>query len=106
MPPAATDALMDTSGPPPAWHAAAREAAETTMRTRAVPGLLVARVHGDDPPEYLAVGGDAGGRPLAPDTLFPVASITKLATAHGTHTMYDWWPRLAAVGRAVLGGGT
>jgi beta-lactamase class C len=46
-----------------------------------VPGMVVAFARGDDGPHILARGTDAAGTPLAPDTLFPVASITKLATA-------------------------
>jgi beta-lactamase class C len=46
-----------------------------------VPGIVVAVARGDGPVEYLALGVDALGRPLGHDSIFPVASITKLATA-------------------------
>lgn len=47
----------------------------------AASGFVVAVARGDGPVAALAVGADAAGRPLAPDSLFPFASITKLATA-------------------------
>lgn len=46
-----------------------------------VPGMVVAMVRADGPIEHVVVGNDGAGTPLAPDTLFTVASITKLATA-------------------------
>lgn len=46
-----------------------------------VPGAVVAWARGDREPELLVVGVDADGRALDEWTLFPVASITKLATA-------------------------
>ena len=46
-----------------------------------IPGVVIAVARDGRPVEHLAVGSDARGRPLAPDNLFPVASITKLATA-------------------------
>jgi len=58
-----------------------RAAAEEILGEGLAPGLAIALARGDHAPEALAFGADAGGRPLAPDTLFPVASITKLATA-------------------------
>src|SRR5436309_7816617 len=64
-----------------AWRAAVRPVAEGIMRDDAVPGMVIAVAQGGGPPQSLAVGTDAAGTPLAADTLFPVASITKLATA-------------------------
>src|SRR6476659_4561692 len=58
-----------------------RDVAEEVMRGAQVPGMVLAAARGAQPAELLAIGEDALGRPLAPDTLFPVASITKLATA-------------------------
>jgi beta-lactamase class C len=58
-----------------------QRAVEATMRAGQVPGIALAIARGDGPIEYLLVGADALGRPLARDTLFPVASITKMATA-------------------------
>jgi CubicO group peptidase (beta-lactamase class C family) len=51
------------------------------MEAGRMPGMVVAWARGDDEPELLALGTDADGRALAEDTLFPVASISKLATA-------------------------
>jgi beta-lactamase class C len=56
-------------------------AVEEAMRAGQVPGMVLAIARGDRPIEYLAAGTDALGRPLARDSLFPVASITKMATA-------------------------
>src|SRR6266540_5200865 len=58
-----------------------RNAIEEVLRAAQVPGVVLAVARGDRPAEFLAIGEDALGRPLAHDTLFPVASITKLATA-------------------------
>jgi CubicO group peptidase (beta-lactamase class C family) len=58
-----------------------RAAVDEAMRVGQVPGMVVALARGDEPAEYLAVGADALGRPLERDSLFPVASITKMATA-------------------------
>jgi CubicO group peptidase (beta-lactamase class C family) len=58
-----------------------RAAVEEVMGGARVPGMVLAVARGDRPAEYLAIGEDALGQPLARDTLFPVASITKLATA-------------------------
>lgn len=46
-----------------------------------VPGMVITAARGDGVPTHLVVGADAAGSPLAADTLFPVASITKLVTA-------------------------
>jgi CubicO group peptidase (beta-lactamase class C family) len=46
-----------------------------------IPRAVIAVARDGRPVEHLAVGSNARGRPLAPDSLFPVASITKLATA-------------------------
>jgi beta-lactamase class C len=46
-----------------------------------VPGFILAYARGDGPAEHLVYGADADSRPLAEDTLVPVASITKLAAA-------------------------
>jgi CubicO group peptidase (beta-lactamase class C family) len=54
---------------------------ERILRAQAVPGVVVAVTRGEQAPDYLVAGSDAAGLPLAADTLLPVASITKLATA-------------------------
>jgi CubicO group peptidase (beta-lactamase class C family) len=51
------------------------------LQQHAVPGVVVAVARGGRPIEHLVVGVDACGHTLAADSLFPVASITKLATA-------------------------
>lgn len=51
------------------------------MDVAKVPGMAVIVARGDGPPEQLVVGSDVEGRPIAPDSLFAVASITKMATA-------------------------
>ena len=53
----------------------------TILGSARVPGLVVAAARGSATPAVLAWGADAHGTPLAADTLFPVASVTKLATA-------------------------
>lgn len=60
---------------------AARAAAETLVASGRIPGVVVAVAMDRQQPEVFAIGTDADGRPLVPDDLFPVASITKLATA-------------------------
>ena len=63
------------------WQARVEPVLATVMHEKAVPGILLAVARGIRPPEFLAAGVDAAGVPLRADTLFPVASITKLATA-------------------------
>jgi beta-lactamase class C len=58
-----------------------RRAVEEAMQVARIPGMVVAVARGQAPVEYLVIGDDALGRPLDRDSLFPVASITKLATA-------------------------
>jgi beta-lactamase class C len=69
---------------PPAVPAAA----EALVRAGHAPGLIVAAGHGGAS-DCLALGADAEGRALAPDTLFPVASVTKLATALAALRLID-----------------
>ena len=66
-----------------------RAAVDETMRAGQVPGMVVAVARGEEPAEWLAVGVDAGGRPLERDSLFPVASITKMATALAVLRLVD-----------------
>lgn len=54
-----------------------------------VPGITVAVARGDQRVELTCVGADAKGRSLEPDSLFPVASITKLATALAVLRLVD-----------------
>ncbi len=60
---------------------AVQRAVEAAMEGGQVPGMVLAVARGDHPVEYLATGVDGLGRPIARDSLFPIASITKLATA-------------------------
>jgi CubicO group peptidase (beta-lactamase class C family) len=64
-----------------AWRVAVRPVVEGIIRDDAVPGMVIAVEQGDGAPEFLAAGTDTAGTQLGADTLFPVASITKLATA-------------------------
>lgn len=54
-----------------------------------IKGIAVAVAHGDRAPDYLFLGADAAGRPVSPDSLFPVASVTKLATALAVLRLVD-----------------
>jgi CubicO group peptidase (beta-lactamase class C family) len=66
-----------------------REAVAEAMRGGQLPGLVVAIARDDRPLEYLAIGADAFGRPLDRDSLFPVASVTKMATALAVLRLVD-----------------
>lgn len=46
-----------------------------------VPGIIVGVARGAQPAEFIAIGSDANGVALHADTLFPMASVTKMATA-------------------------
>lgn len=52
-------------------------------------GITVAAIQGPQPLEVLRLGTDASGCPLAADSLFPVASVTKLATALAVLRLVD-----------------
>lgn len=54
-----------------------------------VPGLVLAVQRAENPVERIVVGFDAAGAPLAEDTLFIVASITKMATALAVLRLVD-----------------
>ncbi|NOK59891.1 MAG: serine hydrolase [Chloroflexi bacterium AL-W] len=66
-----------------------RQAAEQMMANTKVPGVVVVVARPNEPTMHLAVGVDGLGRPLAADSLFPVASVTKLATALATLRLVD-----------------
>jgi CubicO group peptidase (beta-lactamase class C family) len=57
------------------------QAIEGAIERGWIRGAVVAVAQQDLPIETIATGVDAAGQPLAPDSLLPVASITKLATA-------------------------
>jgi CubicO group peptidase (beta-lactamase class C family) len=63
------------------WQAIVEPTVEATLRTYQVPGLVIALAPEGGPVEHLVVGAGGEGTPLRADSLFPVASITKLATA-------------------------
>ena len=63
------------------WQSRVQPVIAATMREKAVPGFVMAAARGIRPTEILVTGVDAGGVALAPGSLFPVASLTKLATA-------------------------
>lgn len=58
-----------------------RDAAEDTLRRFQVPGLAILADRNGQTIARLFLGVDAAGTPITPTSLFPVASITKLATA-------------------------
>jgi CubicO group peptidase (beta-lactamase class C family) len=58
-----------------------RRLAVELMASHGVSGLAVAFQYGDGPVIHLSLGADKSGQPVVADSLFAVASITKLATA-------------------------
>lgn len=62
-------------------EATIRQIFENLQTTYQVPGLMLVVGHGNEPAMSLLLGTDATGYPLREESLFPVASITKLATA-------------------------
>ncbi|MBI1878850.1 MAG: beta-lactamase family protein, partial [Chloroflexi bacterium] len=77
------------------WPTKVQPIVEGLTRTQEAPGLVIAVAREEHPPEYLIAGADAAGQSLSADTLFPVASIVKLATVLTVL-------RLAAAGRLAL----
>lgn len=65
----------------PSFAPATLAAIETLMHEHHLPGLLLAAARGGGEPALAALGIDGGGSAMTTDTLFPVASVTKLATA-------------------------
>jgi CubicO group peptidase (beta-lactamase class C family) len=63
------------------WQIIVQSTVEEILRTSQVPGMVIAFTKEDGPVEHLVLGTDGQARPLRVETLFPVASITKLATA-------------------------
>lgn len=63
------------------WQPRVQIVAEDVMRARAVPGFVIAVARGDGSPQHLVIGVDGAGRRLSEESLFPIASVTKLATA-------------------------
>lgn len=55
-------------------------AIEALLVQHKLPGILIAVAAGAGKPQFITLGSDEAGLPFGPDTLFPVASVTKLAT--------------------------
>ncbi len=79
----------DSSSNPVTIQNAVRRAVEPMLAYFEIPGVVVAWAKGDAPPTYLAAGTDAAGRALLAESLFPVASLTKLATALAVLRLVD-----------------
>ncbi len=69
-----------------------QQAMQAVIASGQVPGVVVAMARGSERPTILALGNDASGTPLTAESIFPVASVTKMATALVVH-------RLVADGR-------
>ena len=65
----------------PRWWEAARATVADAMATFQMPGMGIAVARGGEPGELRFAGTDAIAQSLGPQSLFPVASVTKLATA-------------------------
>ncbi|MGH7861403.1 MAG: serine hydrolase domain-containing protein, partial [Candidatus Dormibacteraceae bacterium] len=66
-----------------------RRVAEEAMVAFKIPGLAIVAVHGGTPAGAWYLGTDANGAALTSDSIFPVASITKLATALAVLRLVD-----------------
>lgn len=66
-----------------------RPRVEAILQRAAMPGAVIAVARDGSPIEHLAVGSDARGDELTVDSLFPAASITKLATALSVLRLHD-----------------
>ena len=62
-------------------HPEIRRQVDAAMSAYSVSGMAVAYQRADNPATILTFGEDPAGRPVQPDSLFAVASVTKLATA-------------------------
>lgn len=70
-------------------QAAVRAAMAQVAEAGQVPGLVVAVACGDQAAWCVAHGQDAIGATLTPETIFPVASVTKMATALAVHRLAE-----------------
>ncbi len=68
---------------------AIRQTMHEVMEAARMPGIVVVVAGNMAGAEDLLIGEDAGGRPLTHDSLFPVASVTKLATALAVLRLVD-----------------
>ncbi|MGB8647078.1 MAG: serine hydrolase domain-containing protein [Anaerolineae bacterium] len=66
-----------------------REAAGPVLAHYKVPGVVIVAAKEEQAPVATTIGLDAAGNELARDSLFPVASITKLATALAVLRLVD-----------------
>lgn len=66
-----------------------RLAADATIAAARMPGIVLAVARPGDTIAILAEGVDGRGAALGPESLIPVASITKLATALAIHRLHD-----------------
>ncbi len=66
-----------------------RQAVESAMASSQVPGIMVVAARDGQPAEYLSIGVDASGHALERDSLFPVASVSKLAVALAVLRLVD-----------------
>ena len=62
---------------------------ESALPSARMKGVAVGIARGDQPPEFLCAGTDIAGRPITEQSLFPVASVTKLATALAVLRLMD-----------------
>ncbi|HSH81194.1 MAG TPA: serine hydrolase domain-containing protein [Herpetosiphonaceae bacterium] len=66
-----------------------RQVVEGAMASSQIPGIVLVAARGGQPAEYMSVGVDAGGNALTRDSLFPVASVSKLAVALAVLRLVD-----------------
>jgi CubicO group peptidase (beta-lactamase class C family) len=77
------------------WQAVIESIVRAGQREARLPGMVIGVTQAGAAPEYWIAGADAAGVPLTAESLFPVASLTKLATALAVL-------RLAAAGELQL----
>lgn len=66
-----------------------QDMAEQMMERHRVPGMAIAWMHEMGSPQYIILGTDRDGMVLEKDSLFPVRSISKLATSLCIHRLAD-----------------
>lgn len=71
------------------WAQRLRPKIERYVQEQPTPGMIVAIARGNGAPAHVVAGCDGAGTPLAVDSVFPVASITKLATALAVLRLVD-----------------
>lgn len=71
------------------FPSAIRQSVEKVVQAHHVSGVVVLVTRHNEPVENLVWGVDADGQPLTQDTLFPVASVTKLATSLAALRLVD-----------------